>query len=239
MNGGSGTDVESFLGSGSKLSWYYDWSVNPLSGWDELEFVPQVWSAADVTAVQGAESSWPSGTNYVLSFNEPDQSSANGGSDIDAATAATLHQQWVSSLGGDYTIASPAVARGGIQWMQDWVSACNGNCVYDIVAFHFYGTDANDLITYAQSFSETFNKPLWLTEFACIDYDTGDICTDAEVEAFQQTAIGWFRGDGASIVQRWAWFGAFIPTAANPATPNTLEAADGSALAVGVNYVSM
>lgn len=33
---------------------------------------------------------------------------------------------------------------------QDWVAACAGQCQYDFVPFHFYGTNANELIKYAQ-----------------------------------------------------------------------------------------
>jgi len=51
-----------------------------------------------------------------------DQSSANGGSSLDAPTAATLHQQWVKNLGGSYLIGSPAVARGGNTWLNVSVS---------------------------------------------------------------------------------------------------------------------
>jgi hypothetical protein len=40
-----------------------------------------------------------------------------GGSNIAAAKAATLHQQWVTDLGGQYLIGSPAVARGSKKWM--------------------------------------------------------------------------------------------------------------------------
>lgn len=76
---------------------------------------------------------------------------------------------------------------------------------------------------------------MWLTEWACQDYGSpnGKICDQAGVEAFQKTAIDWFRGEGASMVQRWAWFG--LQPGANS---NQVTAADGSANAVGKSYVS-
>jgi hypothetical protein len=46
-----------------------------------------------------------------------DMGSNVGGSNIAAAKAATLHQEWVSNLGGQYLIGSPAVARGSKKWM--------------------------------------------------------------------------------------------------------------------------
>lgn len=47
---------------------------------------------------------------------------------------------------------------------QDWLAACGGGCKFDFVPYHYYGTDASDLIEYTKDFYNTFNKPLWLTE---------------------------------------------------------------------------
>lgn len=56
-----------------------------------------------------------------LEFGEADETadmgSDVGGSNIAAAKAATLHQEWVTNLGGQYLIGSPAVARGSKKWM--------------------------------------------------------------------------------------------------------------------------
>ena len=46
-----------------------------------------------------------------------DMGSNVGGSNIAANKAATLHQEWVTNLGGQYLIGSPAVARGSKKWM--------------------------------------------------------------------------------------------------------------------------
>jgi hypothetical protein len=83
-----------------------------------------------------------------------------GGSNIGAASAATLHQKWVKDLGGQYLIGSPAVARGGKKWMDDWLAACAGNCVHDFVPFHFYGTDVDQLIDYVEVSSSVTLKCL-------------------------------------------------------------------------------
>jgi hypothetical protein len=75
-------------------------------------------------------------------------------------------------------------------------------------------------------------------QWACKDYSTGAICTEAEVKSFMDTAITWFRGDGADIVQRWSYFGAF-ETMASGGDPNGLENTDGSANDMGEYYVSL
>ncbi|EIW71947.1 hypothetical protein TREMEDRAFT_58092 [Tremella mesenterica DSM 1558] len=223
--------------SGSKLSWYYNWGLSPTgSGADGLEFVPMVWGTGSTSGLAAAAKSWPAGTKYVLSFNEPDQPSSVGGSAISAGDAATAHQNWVTTLGGSYLISTPAVARGGKQWLQDWVTACAGKCKYDIVSFHFYGTDADDLITYAKDFYSTFNKPLWLTEWDCTDYSSGQVCTPDQAKAFMTTVIDWIEGEGASMVQRYSWFGDFPKMSTDG---NGLANADGSPNALGQYYVAL
>lgn len=66
--------------------------------------------------------------------------------------------------GNNFVIGSPAVSRGGGYWLsvrldarygtwliaQEWITACNGKCKYDFIPFHFYGTNATQLVQYAQ-----------------------------------------------------------------------------------------
>jgi hypothetical protein len=57
-----------------------------------------------------------------------DMGSNVGGSNIAASKAATLHQEWVSNLGGQYLIGSPAVARGSKKWMDVSLSIISPRC---------------------------------------------------------------------------------------------------------------
>lgn len=141
--------------------------------------------------------------------------------------------------------------------LQDWVAACDGKCKYDFVAFHYYGTDANDLISYAKVGPYVLPvPPEMLTartfthdtrnlsgslryvcasdatsctdrQTACHDYSANRICTEDQVKTFMKTAVDWFEGEGSSMVERWAWFGAFPDSAAGGNT-NGLENTDGT-----------
>ncbi|OCF77404.1 hypothetical protein I204_01392 [Kwoniella mangroviensis CBS 8886] len=188
------------------LGWYYNWSPSGFSGMSS-EFVPMIWGEGSIDPWDGTV---PSGSSHILGFNEPDQSWQVGGSDMNVTYAATLHQKWTNKL-KDKTvkIGSPAVARGGEWWFNGWITACNGQCKFDFVPIHFYGTNANDLITYIKSFPSQ-SKPIWLTEVACLDFLSGQICTLDQNKQFMQTAITWFRStEGQKYIQRWSWFGAF------------------------------
>lgn len=222
----SGSNIASFAdASNSKLSWYYNWGLSSTLDAKSLEFAPMVWGSGSVGDVKSASAGW-TGVTHVLSFNEPDQSTSVGGSGISAGDAANLHQQWVSTVGGSYKIGSPAVARGGGTWLDAWFSACDSKCQVDFIPFHFYGTSAQDLITYAQQFHSKYNKPLWLTEWACQDYSSGQICSAADAQTFMDTAISAFRNDPTTGVARWAYFGAFAGEAA-AGNGNALENASG------------
>ncbi|WWD19725.1 hypothetical protein CI109_104189 [Kwoniella shandongensis] len=234
-NGGAGLAVDSSGYSqlaGTGLNWYWNWGLTAFD-LPSIEFVPCVWGENVVSSVSGA--TFPNGTTHILGFNEPDMTSANGGSNLDSTKAATLHQQWTADLKADLKIGSPAVARGSLTWFNDWVTACDGKCKFDFVPLHFYGNNADDLISYVKTFPAQ-GKPTWITEFACHDYSTGYDCTAAETESFMKTAVEWFQGDGKAIVERWAWFGAF-PDISTKSTG--LENADGSLNALGKTYVSL
>lgn len=52
-----------------------------------------------------------------------------------------------------------------------------------------------------------FGKPLWITEFAAMDFATGYSGTAAEAQAFQNAVIPWL--ESTNMVERYSWFGLF------------------------------
>jgi hypothetical protein len=70
VNGDTGP-VSAFTGSGSKLSWYYNWALDSNSDSAGLEFVPMVWGEASVSGVKASSAKWKAqGVTHVLGFNE-------------------------------------------------------------------------------------------------------------------------------------------------------------------------
>jgi len=58
-----------------------------------------------------------------------------------------------------------------------------------------------------KDFHGTFQKPIWVTEWACQNYyDVKDQCSEQEVFAFMNKTQTFM--DGADFVERYAWFGA-------------------------------
>jgi O-glycosyl hydrolase len=77
-------------------------------------------------------------------------------------------QQYIQPLAGQgYQLIAPVTSSrpNGLPWVQQWVQDCQG-CTFDGIAVHYYGTSADDMITYVNEWKQ-FGKPIWITEFAC------------------------------------------------------------------------
>lgn len=140
------TDDKIWDASNSDLTWYYNYGATPSSQYDntKLEFVPMLWGAGnDSTFYSTVKGLKEGGMNisYVLGFNEPDGCS-NGGSCVDAGTAASIWQQEIEPLKKlGIKLGAPAVtgAPAGFTWLQNWFTACAGNCTPDFIPVHWYG----------------------------------------------------------------------------------------------------
>ena len=75
-----------------------------------------------------------------------------------------------------------------------------------------YGWNATHFINYVTDMYETFQKPVWVTEWACQDFSTTNqrTCSAEEVSDYLNTTQSWL--DSNPWVERYAWFGAMIDT---------------------------
>jgi len=196
--------------SGGKIAWYYTWSPDKLSGPTE-EFIPMLWGTkqeADFVSKHNAGGF--AGASAILGFNEPDNS---GQANLSPSTAVSLWNQYLQPLGSSYRLGAPAVTSGpsGIPWLQNFISECTG-CKIDFIPIHWYGNDPNAFEEYVTQIHTLFNKPIWVTEFACVEY-TGAACTQEYVYDFMGQTTLWL--DQQSYVERYSWFGCYssgIPT---------------------------
>jgi hypothetical protein len=194
----------------SGASWYYTWSTNhtgittPASS----QFVPMIWGAASVTEqnLGQAKSAGP----YLLGFNEPDMKEQSNMS-VDAALSL-----WPKLMATGQKLGSPAVAWGGNTpggWLDRFMSgAASRGYRVDFITLHWYGGDfradaaTGQLKSYIQAVYDRYKKPIWLTEFALIDFSNGvRYPTEAQQAAFLTSATQMLGS--LPYVQRYAWFG--------------------------------
>ena len=157
-----------FLGTGSKISWSYNWAQTGDSK-SGLEFVPMMWSTG-----KGFPNTWEAnakkmiaaGSKALFSFNEPDhEEQAN----MSPQAAAAAHKQYMNPFQGQARIGTPSVTNGGgsmgLNWLQSWFTACAGGCAADFVNLHIYGVPTDQFLAHLLKANQMFNKPVWITEF--------------------------------------------------------------------------
>ncbi|WP_327400590.1 sigma-70 family RNA polymerase sigma factor [Streptomyces sp. NBC_01288] len=227
-----GVGVWSFGGvsqalAASGASWYYTWSTQhsgittPSSG----SFVPMIWGAKSVTdsSLAQAREYGP----YLLGFNEPDMAQQSN------MTVEQALELWPKLMAAGKILGSPAVAYGGDTaggWLDRFMSGARAKGYrVDFITLHWYGGDfrtpqaVEQLKSYLAAVYARYHKPIWLTEYALIDFSQGTRFPSARQQADFVTASTKAL-DGLSYVQRYAWFG----LGADPSKPSSGLFTDGT-----------
>jgi len=160
-----------------------------------------------------------------MGFNEPEIS---GQSNISPQTGVQLWKQYIQPMKAKgATLISPATTSdpAGKQWMIQFYSLCGDDCGVDIHAAHWYDVSGDALISYLQDLHNTFNKPLWLTEFACQNFNNGPQCSQSQVKGFQAQVTAFM--ESTSWVLKYMPFGAMLDMQ-GVNTLNQLMNSDGS-----------
>lgn len=190
------TDDNIWVLNGSDISWYYTYGFTPVNAFKgKMEFVPMLWGLpvnGDTSFYENVAAMKKAGQNitHVLGFNEPDGTSATGGSDIQPAAAAKAWIQIMEPLRTNFGIklGAPSVtgAPSGFTWMQDFFTACNGSCHVDFMPIHWYDNFAGLASHMAQYRTEWPNLPQWVTEYALANQDL------ASTQSFFNMSAAWF-----------------------------------------------
>lgn len=199
--------VRSALGD-SGVGWYYNWGTDPVAAPPGVSFTPMIWGADSVNPRTLAAVQQRGDT--LLGFNEPDFANQ---SNLSPARALEL---WPSLEATGMRLGSPAPAFGGAtdgSWFDQFMKGAEakGSRV-DFIALHWYGGDfttsnaVSQLESYLRAVRARWNKPIWLTEYALIDFSGGTprYPTPAQQAAFVTASTRML--DGLSFVERYSWF---------------------------------
>jgi hypothetical protein len=224
------------------ITWWYNWSPQPDSSLSAgyaaahgVEFVPMIWGGNfDPTKV---ESQIPAGAKYLLAFNEPNFGSQ---ANLTPAQAAALWPkvEAVANARG-LKIVSPALNYCGgscnetnpFTWLDAFFAAC-ANCQVDYIAAHWYACTKDALTSYLSQYETRYHKPIWLTEFSCLD--GGLAATPANEAAYMQAAVQVLEAD--PMVFRYSWFTGRFP---QQTAIDLLGGASGSLTALGQKYIAL
>lgn len=214
------------------VGWWYNWANKSSGANVGIEFVPMVWNQTTVS------SPLPSGSKYVLGFNEPNFFAQADLSATQAASHWPALQTNADSM--DLRIVGPGMNFCGpadqchgtnpYQYLKDFFAACV-DCKVDYVAVHWYNCDLPSLRDYLEPGGnlegfEQFGKPIWLTEFSC-----DPNASAADQEAYMRAAIPYLESN--PHVFRYSWF------SAGPIPKAKLVNDDGSPTALGQVYINL
>jgi Glycosyl hydrolase catalytic core len=194
----------------SGASWYYDWETTPngITAPASASFVPMIWGAASVTTANLDEVKQEG--SYLLGFNEPDMASQ---SNMSVQQALDL---WPQLEATGMTLGSPAVASGAATpggWLDQFMSGAKARGYrVDFITVHWYGGDfvtadaVQELESYLQAIYARYHLPIWLTEFALINFSGSapSYPTEAQQAAFLAAATNMLAT--LPYVHRYAWF---------------------------------
>ncbi|KAK7050466.1 Glyco-hydro-cc domain-containing protein [Favolaschia claudopus] len=207
--GGDGeTDMKQFTTTG-KVSWYYTWSLFSIDNTD-LEFVPMLWGEKDISQWTDASDGINATISKtkpaaILAMNEPQE---KGQSNLTPQQGADMWKTYLEPLraqGIRLGSPAPSSAPSGKTWIQDFLTACNGGCTVDFIALHWYDVNATKFINYLNDFHDTFQRPIWVTEWACQNFNNGPQCTAPQVAQLLEQTQGFM--DSTDWVERYSWFG--------------------------------
>ncbi|GAA4032870.1 hypothetical protein GCM10022212_34900 [Actimicrobium antarcticum] len=227
------------------ISWWANWAPAPETAVAsiyqalDVSFVPMAWGGTP-TVVQ-LNQQIPQGAKYLLGFNEPNFISQANKTPTQAAALWPVLESVARTR--DLQIGSPSVnysgdpvSEGGVTfsdpvaYLDAFLAACAG-CKIDFIPVHWYACDVPALKAYVDRFRK-YNKPIWITEFACGDRPHEQITVDVQ-RAYMTAAVKYLESEPA--VARYAWF-----SGRNNAVPNAnLLGADGELTELGDLYVEL
>jgi len=196
------------------LDWYYNWRPDQM--WQSgdprrsVEFVPMIKDRDDI----GKRIESDLHVRHLLGFNEPDRRDTPGADFIPVEEAARL---WPKLERHGLRLGSPAATRGQTlgksSWQRRFMDQVEARGLrVDFMAVHYYSTDG-DIAAFRRWLTEVhreYDRPIWVTEFAFVDWSRPAQVSYAQNARFAEEAIRMM--EELPFVERHAWF------AANPYT---------------------
>ncbi|OCF34428.1 hypothetical protein I317_03518 [Kwoniella heveanensis CBS 569] len=185
------------------IGWWYDWSADPSGHSGTPIAVPMLWGAGTVDSTDASRLSvfkaLTSTPQYIMGFEEPD-CSTEGSANIDVSTAVGL---WDSLIGPwkakGSTLISPSMCHQAAEKYINWLGAFNQqiSVPWDITNLHINKNSMDGVKEDIDYYWNTFGKPIWVTEFACVDDSSSFIpCTDqTEINDYINQIVDLFESD--------------------------------------------
>ncbi|GJJ07374.1 hypothetical protein Clacol_001576 [Clathrus columnatus] len=221
---GSSQSFASFMPNKALLGWgadpsginqwlhmdvYYNWGPTPSTQGAAPKFMPMLWGTKNTDTWTSQVLNSPNPPFAVKSFNEPELPGSGSLSPSDAA--GVWNQLLLPLVKKGVQVGSPAVTSdsGAKPWLNSFFAACNNglpNCGARFVDIHYYGQNAQDLISFVEDMHNTYGLPIMVSEFACQSFTGGAPSTQSQVDSFAGTVTAFMQSTDYIIA--YAAFGA-------------------------------
>jgi RNA polymerase sigma factor (sigma-70 family) len=210
-----GVSAWSFPGARKSLrlsgaSWFYTWAAGPngVSSPHGVKFVPMIWGSGSVTSANLSEAEQHG--HILLGFNEPDMASQAN------MTVSDALRLWPQLMATGMQLGSPAVATnaaGSGSWLDRFMrGARKRHYRVSFITLHWYGGNfatgpaVSELKSYIQAVWARYHKPIWLTEFALINFGTNPASYPAPKQQAAFVTASAAMLQSLPYVHRYAWF---------------------------------
>ncbi|MFU1477722.1 glycosyl hydrolase [Roseovarius sp. C7] len=192
------------------LGWYYNWRADHLYAPGrrsrQVEFVPMIHGAKDVA--KPIKSAGP--VRALLGFNEPDGRSGSHQSSMSVEQAIRL---WPRLMAKGLRLGSPATTQDGTlgrgSWQRQFMDQVEARGLrVDFMAVHYYSRDGDvgKFKRWLHAVHREYRRPIWVTEFALVDWARPRSVRYRQSADFAQAAIEMM--ERLPFVERHAWFAA-------------------------------
>ncbi|PPQ96255.1 hypothetical protein CVT26_005582 [Gymnopilus dilepis] len=181
------------------IGWWYDWSPNPSKPGSPIA-VPMLWGDGTVDAQDAARlkaferlSSVPS---YVLGFEEPDCPPGEGSAGMSVSDGVSKWESLIAPLKAKGTkLGSPSMCKQADEtWLAQFKKQIS--TPWDFTAIHINKNNLDGVKKDIEHYM-TYGKPIWVTEFACVnDSNQFTPCTNqAEIDNFINEVVPYFESN--------------------------------------------
>ncbi|QRV76668.1 glycoside hydrolase family 128 protein [Ceratobasidium sp. AG-Ba] len=169
---------------GKNVKGVYSWSpFSPNPSQINVPFYPMLWGSKQKSDFQSKVDG--SKYEYCMFLNEPNQHDQSNMSVDDAVQLYWSVMDPARKQGCKVVSPATTSAPTGLQWLKEFNQKCPG--CFDIVALHWYDVNADDFKKYITNFYNAFKKPVWITEFACQNFNGGSQCSADQTWALHTT----------------------------------------------------
>lgn len=201
----AGVSAGDTLGAlGDHIGWWYNWAPNDdgtTSAAGAL-FVPMLWGAGSADSTDATRMSQfkalSSVPEWIIGFEEPDCATGSGSAGMSIAESATVWNQLMAPKGAAGSLLlSPSMCKQMAEdgWLAQFQTQITRD--FDILNLHINKNSMAGVKADIDYYYNRYNKPIWVTEFACVDDVNGFTpCTDqGQINQFISDIVDLFEAD--------------------------------------------